>query len=194
MFNPIDIVLFLLGLFVLPLCLLVYGLCVIGFYVRSAKKRKTHLRNFYVLAGLSAAVWLCILIRPTGSRIQEEVNSSRSGSVVQITSPGGNEDDTRLFVRDYALSRNKLIDLNLGDTGGTDGMEIPRLFWSLDNTLLIADFERKGDAGYDFIHHKIVNGDALSALLKPQKAKIKQVAINLKNEKEVRQWESLLWD
>lgn len=197
MFNPIDLVLFLLGFCVLPLCLLIYGVCVIRFYVRRAKKRKTHLRSYCALVGFSSVVWAYYYSRPTETRIGEEVNSVRTGSVVELCDTAGlRGSDVYLYVRDYAVSGKKLVPLNFSYPTETDNDWIPVLYWSKNGSLL--NIQKIGNpeiTAYDFKAHKIVRSSTSKTLQKSQVSHGKTIVLDTLTEpaRMMRNWERVTW-
>ena len=197
MFNPIDIVLFLLGFCVLPLCLLIYGLFVIGFYVRHAKKRKTHLRSYCFLVGFLLVVWAYYYSRPSETRIGEEVNSVRTGSVVELCDTSGwRGSDVYLYVRDYAVSGKKLIPLKFSYPTETDNDWTPVLYWSKNGSLLVIQVNGKPEiTAYDFKAHKIVRSSTSEILRKSQGPHNKTIVLDTLTQhgRSMRNWERVVW-
>lgn len=196
MFDITEVILFLVGFYVLPLCLLIYGVCVIGLYLWGAKKRRTHLRSYCVLVGFSLVVWACYYIRPTETRIGEEVNPARSGSVVILWPPGFRGSDGYLYVRDYATSGQKLITLDFYYPIGTDYDWTPVLSWSKNGSSLnIQKIGKPKILTYDFKTHKIVHSSTSVILREPQEYQESNSMLDnlYQRGRYMRNWERVAW-
>jgi len=177
-------------------CLLIYGLFVIGFYVRHAKKRKTHLRSYCFLVGFSLVVWAYYYSRPTETRIGEEANPARSGSVVILWPPGFRGSDGYLYVRDYATSGQKLISLDFHYPIGTDYDWTPVLSWSKNGSSLnIQKIGKPEILTYNFKTHKIVHSSTSVILREPQEYQESDSMLDnlYQRGRYMRNWEGVVW-
>ena len=197
MFDPIELILLLLGFCILPMCLLLYGVCVAVFYARRAKTRELHLRLYGVLATLSVVIWICFYSRSTETAVGEEINSARTGSVVELCSMDGwRGSDVYIYVRDYDMSGNKLISLNFSYPTGTDTERTPSLWWIKDESLLVIQVVGKpGTTAYDFETHKIISSSIAELLLKSQGHHKKSIVLDtlIQNGRRMRNWERVAW-